>query len=140
MVAHGQRSTLGGSPAVRVGAALLCLAVTVIHVVDQGGVPGSKEPRYVGVGYYVLEVAGIVAAALLVWSASRAGWLLAAGVALGPLVGYVLSRGPGLPDYTDDVGNWGEPLGVVSLIVEGALLLLALTAVARKSGPVPTRR
>jgi len=25
----------------------------------------------------------------------------------------------------DDIGNWGEPLGVVSLVVEGALLALA---------------
>ena len=77
-----------------------------------------------------------MAAILLLRSGSAAEWLLAAGVALGPLVGYVLSRGPGLPDYTDDVGNWGEPLGVISLIVEGVLLVLAITALRSIRAPV----
>lgn len=58
------------------------------------------------------------------------GWLLAAGVGLGPIVGYLLSRGPGLPSHSDDIGNWAEPLGIVSLVVEGVLLLLALSALA----------
>ena len=34
------------------------------------------------------------------------GWLLAVGVAAGPIIGYVLTRGPGLPDAMDDRGNW----------------------------------
>ena len=40
------------------------------------------------------------------------------------MLGYVLTRGPGLPDATDDRGNWGEPLGVASLVVEAILILL----------------
>ena len=113
----------------RATAALLCLGVSVIHVIDQGGIPGSKDPAYVGAGYYVLEIAGIIAALLLIQSDTVLGWLLTAAVAAGPLVGYILSRGPGLPDYTDDKGNWNEPLGVVSLIVEGFLLVLSLTPI-----------
>lgn len=111
----------------RATAALLCLGVSVIHVIDQGGIPGSKDPAYVGAGYYILEIAGVIAALLLIQSDTVLGWLLAAAVAAGPIVGYILSRGPGLPDYSDDKGNWNEPLGVVSLIVEGFLLVLALT-------------
>ncbi len=113
----------------RATAALLCLGVSVIHVLDQGGIPGSKDPSYVGAGYYVLEIVGVIAALLLIQSSSVLGWLLSLGVAAGPIVGYVLSRGPGLPDYSDDKGNWNEPLGVVSLIVEGFLLLLAVTPI-----------
>jgi hypothetical protein len=75
--------------------------------------------------YYALEVAGVVVAALLLANQARVGWLLSLGVAAGPLAGYALSRGPGLPDYTDDIGNWTEPLGVISLIVEALLLILA---------------
>jgi len=102
-----------------------CLAVAAIHVIDQGGVPGTKGPQYVQISYYALEIAGVVAAVLLLTSRARVGWLLSLGVAAGPIVGYVLSRGPGMPDYTDDIGNWTEPLGVASLVVEGILLILA---------------
>jgi hypothetical protein len=70
----------------RISAAVLCLAVTVIHIMDQGGFPGSKTSRYVGMGYYLLEIAGVLAAVLLATRAVRAGWVLALGVAAGPLV------------------------------------------------------
>lgn len=117
----------------RVVGVLLSLAVVVVHVIDQGGLPGSKDPGYVGIGYYALEIAGIVAAGLLLSRLARTGWFLAIGVAVGPLVGYLLSRGPGLPDYDDDRGNWTEPLGLLSLVVEGILLILSVTAFLRSS-------
>lgn len=118
----------------RVLGASLALGVAYIHVKDQGGFPGDKAPAYVGVGYYILELVGLLTAVVLLVGAGRhtaKAWLLAAGVAFMPLVGYVLSRGPGLPDYTDDKGNWTETLGVVSLAVEATLLLLAVALVAR---------
>lgn len=114
--------------------AVLALAVVVIHVKDQGGFPGDKTPTYVGVGYYLIEAAGILLAFVLITGLGRHTvkvWLLTLGVAVGPLVGFVLSRGPGLPDYTDDRGNWTEPIGVASLVVEGTLALLTLTVLAR---------
>ncbi len=69
-----------------------------------------------------------MAAALLLDRFARLGWFLSLGVAAGPILGYVLSRGPGLPDYTDGIGNWAEPLGVISLVVEGIVLILAATS------------
>jgi hypothetical protein len=116
----------------RFAGAALALTVAGIHIADQGGFPGSKTPDYVGVGYYLLEgVSVLTAAALLLPLAARlsaAAWTTAAiFVSAGPLLGYVLSRGPGLPDYDDDLGNWTEPLGVVSLVVESALLALSVT-------------
>ena len=114
--------------------AALAVGVAWIHVKDQGGFPGDKTPTYVGIGYYVLEaVAVLVALALIAGPRRHAlkAWLLAVGVAVGPLVGYVLSRGPGLPGYTDDRGNWTEPIGVASLIVEGVLLIVAAVVLTR---------
>jgi hypothetical protein len=108
--------------------ALLCLAVAAVHVIDQGGVPGTKTPGYVQGLYYALEAGAVLTAAVLLAPRFRVRWVLALSVAAGPIVGYMLSRGPGLPDYTDDVGNWGEPLGVISLIIETALLVTAMTA------------
>lgn len=109
----------------------MCLAVAAIHVIDQGGIPGSKTPLYVGYGYYALELIGVVTAVLLIAGAIRVGWFLAIGVAAGPFIGYMLSRGPGLPGYTDDIGNWTEPLGLVSLVVEALLFAFAATMFLR---------
>jgi hypothetical protein len=116
-----------------VGAAL-ALGVAYIHVKDQGGFPGDKSPAYIAIGYYLLEATGLVAAiALLVASTRqrRSVWALTFGVALGPLVGFVASRGPGLPMYTEDRGNWTEQLGIVSVVVEATLLVLAAVMVGR---------
>jgi hypothetical protein len=111
----------------------LCLAVAAIHVIDQGGFPGSKAPGYVADGYFVVEIAGALAAAALIAGVVWAGWFVSAGVAAGPFIGYVLSRGPGLPGYTSDVGNWTEPLGLVSLFVEAALFALTATLLVRRT-------
>jgi hypothetical protein len=141
--ARSGRAT-GSSLIARLVGVVGCLAVAAIHVIDQGGVPGTKGPEYVQLLYYALEVAGVLVAALLLTKHARVGWLLSLGVAAGPVVGYVLSRGPGLPNYTDDIGNWGEPLGVVSLVVEGILLILALVSLrwyaSSANSPVPGGR
>ena len=108
-------TTSADSTVARVAGALLALGVSWFHVVDQGGLTALKDPAYVGQGYRLLELAGVVVALLLLLRRPRAapaGWLLAAGVALGPIVGFVLSRGPGLPGYTDDKGIWTEPLAL----------------------------
>ena len=129
MIIRDQGSTK--ALAVRLVAALLCVGVAVIHVIDQGGIPGSKTPGYVGIGYWILELVAVLTAVWLIASQAKAPWGIALGVAAGPLIGYVLSRGPGLPDYSDDKGNWAEPLGVLSLVVELALLILAAVALGR---------
>lgn len=114
--------------AARFVGALLCVQVAIIHIIDQGGIPGSKTPSYVGVGYWILEIIAIVTAIALIYNRSvRLSWFVAIGVGLGPMIGYILSRGPGLPDYKDDMGNWGEPIGVFSLIAEAILIVLAVT-------------
>jgi hypothetical protein len=123
--AAGSGRVVGSSLVARMVGLVGCLAVAAIHVIDQGGVPGTKSPEYVQILYYALEAAGVVAAALLLTNQARWGWFVSLGVGAGPILGYVLSRGPGLPDYTDDIGNWVEPLGVISLVVEGFLLILA---------------
>lgn len=135
-------SAAGSSWGLRFAGAALCLGVAVIHLLDQGGIPGSKSPAYVADGYYLLEIAGVVAAFALIAGALRAGWFLSAGVAAGPFIGYVLSRGPGLPGYTDDVGNWTEPLGLIALFVEAVLFALAATVLVRgirEARPEPAR-
>jgi hypothetical protein len=119
----------GGQPGPGFAAAL-CVVVAVIHLEDQNWFSFEKRPGYVQVGYVLLEITGLVTAWLLLARPRAVAWLLAAGVGAGAFAGYVLSRGPGLPGYTDDKGAWGEPLGVVSLVVEGLLVLTAFAALA----------
>lgn len=35
-----------------------------------------------------------------------------------------------MPNATDDIGNWTEPLGLTSMVVEAATVLVALGAYA----------
>jgi hypothetical protein len=87
------------------------------------------DPPYKGYLFYALEIGGTVAALMLITRrAVTGGWVLALGVSIGPASGYILSRSIGLPHYADDIGNWLEPLGVASLVVEGALFVCAITA------------
>lgn len=131
-------SSLRASTILRIVAAVLCAAVCVIHLKDQHWFAFDKDPGYVLGGYLLLEVGAIVAGMWLLLRPSRTAWLLAAAIALGPLLGYTLSRGPGLPSYTDDVGNWTEMVGVISLLVEGVLLALSLTVLATGRRAVAT--
>jgi hypothetical protein len=132
--AAGRVDTAGvtGNVALRAMGAALALAVAYIHVKDQGGIIGAKDPAYMQVGYYMIEVTAVVAAVMLIARRrSLTAWFLAIGVAAGPFIGLVLTRTTGLPGAMDDIGNWSETLGLVSLFVEGALLALAATLFVR---------
>jgi hypothetical protein len=138
------RAGLGPSASARLGAAALAVSIAAIHILDQDGFPGSKEPGYIQIGYYLLELGSLLVAAALISPASRlllrTAWPAAVFLAAGPLLGYAISRGPGLPAYTDDRGNWTEPLGVISLAVESALLVLSVGAIIRRGKDATTNR
>ncbi len=51
------------------------------------------------------------------------GWTLGLLVAVGAIIGYIYSRTLGLPRLEPD--KWLEPLGVLSLVVEGLFTLMA---------------
>ena len=138
------RTTAAARPATRRGfglaarllGAVLAVTISLVHISDQGGLTALKDPAYVGYGYYLLEFGGLVVAALLLFAPAHrqvASWALAVGVAVGPLVGFVLSRGPGLPNYTDDRGNWTEPVALFAIAAEILLLVLTASVLSRGS-------
>lgn len=138
-----RRGMRGWEIVARLVGALLCAAVAYIHIKDQGGIPGTKDPAYMQVGYYAIEVTAVIAGVMLLtvrrWMPA---WFLAMGVAAGPFLGLVLTRTTGLPGAMDDIGNWTETLGLVSLVVEGVLFVLAAAlflraASMRTQGTVP---
>ena len=104
------------------------LGIAVIHLLD---LPGKlQETPYLGWLYIALMVGCVAAAGLLLRRDARPGWALAVALAALTMIGYTLSRTTGLPASTGDIGNWGETLGVLSLIVEGAVVVLGVLALS----------
>lgn len=110
--------------------------IALIHLLDS--LSKFKETPYVAWMYVGLMVGSIIVAAALVHLRDRRVWLAAGLLALSAIVGYVVSRTTGLPNATDDIGNWGEPLGVASLFVEG--VVLAVSGYAYRAAAKPALR
>jgi hypothetical protein len=88
-----------------------------------------REAPYIGVLFIVLSAVMVLAAGALLARDGRvvyAGVIVTCAAAVGA---YVWSRAAGLPQITDDVGNWTEPLGIVAIAAESAAVLAALAAV-----------
>jgi|tagenome__1003787_1003787.scaffolds.fasta_scaffold20959768_2 hypothetical protein len=94
--------------------------IAVIHAVDAVG--KWSETRYMFWMYMALIAAAIVLAAATLFHRSRLTFLAAAGLAAAVMAGFVIDRTVGLPGAMDDIGNWTEPLGLASLVVEGMVV------------------
>jgi hypothetical protein len=139
----------GAAPefAVRFTGALLAVAVAAVHVADQGGITAMASPAWIGWGYRLVEIGGIVTALILLLPAparpspvrigpvrlgpawlgpASLGWAAAVLLGGGPFAGYIASRTVGVPGDPRDIGNWGYWVGTVSLLVEAALILLSV--------------
>jgi hypothetical protein len=123
------------TPATRAVVVLGLLGLAAVHMLDLSST--MAETPYAG-WLYVGAIGASLSLAGMVLSRPSAGVVATAGALAGAVLGaYVLSRTVGLPGMADDVGRWGQPLGVASLLAEGAVLLaaaLALTAAAAPSG------
>ena len=115
--------------ALRLVGALLALAVAAAHVGDQGGVTAFTSPDWLGWAYRLIEVGGVATAvALMVPRPARLGWVAGLLLGVGPFVGYLASRTVGVPGDRGDVGNWGDWVGTIALVVEAALVILSVGA------------
>lgn len=111
----------------------LIAVVGLIHLIEAPEY--FEEATYLGL-LFLANFAGSLAAAIGVYRGRGWGWGLGVLVAGGAFVGYVISRTIGLPGMP--VGEWLEPLGVLSLLAEGLFIGLCLAVFARKgasSGP-----
>ena len=109
-------------------AALLVAAAAHIPVIA----PHLAEAPYIGALFIALTVACLILAAALCIADTRTVWDLTILVAGLAVLAYVLSRTVGLPEIGDDVGNWAEPLGLVSIISESVAVLCGCMASARR--------
>jgi hypothetical protein len=131
--ADGAHRVIAPDLTVRIVGAMLALSIAAVHIADQGGVTAFTSPDWIGWGYRLIELGGVLTALVLLvplpawpivaWGRWTAGALLGAG----PFLAYVLSRTVGVPGDSGDVGNWGYWVGTVSLFVEAALVVLSVS-------------
>src|SRR5215213_5957901 len=115
-------------PAGLVGAGIsLIVVVGLIHLINSPG--DLQEGSYTGV-LYLANFVGALAAAVGIYRGNRWGWALGLLVAAGAFAGYVISRTVGLPGLPVEE-EWLEPLGVLSLLVEGLFVGVYLAILAR---------
>lgn len=98
---------------------LLIVAVGVVHVLDARD--SFSDAAYKGWLFYANGL-GSLLAAIGIAGGRRWGWNLGAFIAAASLASYVSSRTVGLPLIPPEPEDWFEPLGVASLIAEGAFL------------------
>jgi hypothetical protein len=97
--------------------------IGLIHVLQ---LPGAfSETPYLGLLFIGAIVAALALAATLTRVSERGVWMATAALPGLILLGYVLSRTTGLPDATNDVGEWDEPLGLASLVAESLVVLVS---------------
>lgn len=102
-------------------------AIAAIHVLD---LPGKlKETPYLGYLYIVLIVAALVITERLFTVATKLDYLAAGALAAAVFVAFVINRTVGMPGAMDDIGNWLEPLGLLSLVVEVFVVWQSVAAV-----------
>jgi hypothetical protein len=106
-------------------------AIAVIHAVDSVG--KWSEAPYMFWMYMALIAGCIVLGGAILFSRSKLPVAAAGGLAAIVLAAYVVNRTIGMPNATDDIGNWTEPLGLASIVVEGFVVAVALGGV-RKAG------
>ncbi len=115
--------------ATRATVAVGLLAVGLIHPLNSIG--KWSETRYLFWMFIALVLGSITVAGALLFTRSKLAMLAAVSLTASALVGFVLNRTTGLPNATGDIGNWTEPIGLANLYVEGAILAIAVPAVAR---------
>lgn len=99
-------------------------AIAAIHLLD---LPGKfTEAPYLGVAYIGMIGAAVFLIERILTKNKAIDYLATAGLAAAVFVGFVINRTIGMPGAMDDIGNWFEPLGFLSLFVEVWAVLQAV--------------
>ncbi len=117
--------------------ALAAVVAAVAHVPVIA--PHLDEAPYMGVLFIVLSVACCTLAAAGLMRDTAAIYALATLTCGSAIIGYAATRLIEFPMLMDDVGNWFEPLGVVSVVAEAIVVACAIRALASSSLSVSTR-
>ena len=87
-----------------------------------------REVPYVGWLFIGLIAACLLCSVAVTVHDSVIVWVTAATICLAAVSAYLVSRSVGMPGMPDDVGDWANPLGLISVVSETLVALLALAA------------
>lgn len=115
-------------PQILVGLGIALILITgIIHFIDA---PDNLSESTLKGGLFIVNGLAAFAAAYGIYRNAGWGWLLGLLVAGGAFIMYIVSRTLGFPGLGVD-DDWLEPMGILSLIVEGSFVVLALVALLR---------
>lgn len=106
--------------------------VTVAAIHWAQVVPLMKDTPYLGTAFLLLTLACIGLAIGLLVSDRPAVWILVSAVSGVTITGYIFTRTVSTFFDDQDVGDWSEPLGMVSLLVETLLVMLSIYWVVKR--------
>ena len=113
---------LADDPAIRAVTVIGLIAVGIIHAVE---IPGAVSGAvWLTIGFCLLAVIAPGIGLWLLLRPSLLAWEFAGACCALAAAGYVLTRSLPMPGDAGDVGNWMEPLGVSSLIIEGVIVII----------------
>ena len=107
-------------------------AAAIAHIPVIG--PHLEQAPYMGVLFILLTAACIGIGIAVAVTDHPAAYAAASAVCGAAVIGYVATRLVAFPQLADDVGNWFEPLGVVSVLTESVVVVLAVAVLRRMSG------
>lgn len=92
------------------------MGIVGVHLAD---LPAKwEETRYIAWMYIGAIIAGLILIDRLVVKTSKLDYLASSFLSISVLLGYVVNRSVGMPGAKDDIGNWFEPLGFLSIVIE----------------------
>jgi hypothetical protein len=83
-----------------------------------------REAPYMGVLFILFTVTALVVAGALARSSTYLTYAIAVGMCASAVGAYVATRLVAFPQLSDDVGAWMEPLGLLSIATETAVVVL----------------
>ncbi len=115
--------------------ALRWLLVPIIFVAAIAHIPviapHLDEAPYMGVLFILLTIACFAIGIAVAVTDHPAAYAAASAVCGAAVIGYIATRLVAFPQLADDVGNWFEPLGVVSVLTESMVVVLAALVLRR---------
>lgn len=92
------------------------VGIVGVHLAD---LPAKwEETRYIAWMYIGAIAFGLFLVDRLVVKTSKRDYLASSFLSVSVLLGYVVNRSVGMPGAKEDIGNWFEPLGFLSIVIE----------------------